>query len=66
MPKLTLAQCTNDIGRLQEGATQQAVPRHFDVSRQTISALWARYNTTQSVNDRSRSGHPKVTTAAQD
>ena len=66
MPRLTLAQRNNAIGRLQAGATQQAVARHFAVSRQTMSALWERYNTTQSVNDRSRSGRPRVTTAAQD
>ena len=38
MPKLTLA--------------QQAVPRHFGTSRQTICALWVWYNTIQSVTDR--------------
>ncbi|XP_041351062.1 uncharacterized protein LOC121370032 [Gigantopelta aegis] len=66
MPRLTSAQLKNAIGILQAGTTQQAVVRHFGVFRQTISALWARYNTTQSVNDRSRSGRPRVTTAAQD
>ena len=50
--------------RLQAGATQQAVARHSGVSRQTISALSARYTTTQSVNDRPRSSRNSVTTAA--
>ena len=62
----TLAQCNNAIGRLQTGATPQAVARHFGISRQTISDLWARYTTTQSVNNWPRSGHLRVTTVVQD
>ncbi|KAK7493487.1 hypothetical protein BaRGS_00015198 [Batillaria attramentaria] len=66
MPRLTDTQRNNAIGRLRAGATQQAVATHFGVSRQTIAALWARFNNTQSVHDRPRSGRPRVTTAAQD
>lgn len=66
MPRLTDAERNNAIGRLEVGVTQQAVARHFGVSRQTIAALWTRYHNTQSVNDRPRSGRPRVTTAAQD
>ena len=59
MARLTSAQHTNAIGRLQTGATQEAVARHFGISRQTISALWAwlRYNTTQSVVSLLQSNH---------
>ena len=39
---------------------------HYGVCRQTTSALWERYNTAHSVNNRSRSGRHRVTTAAQD
>lgn len=66
MPRLNAAQRNNAIGRLQAGATQQEVARHFGVSRQTISALWTRYNNTNRVDDRPRSGRPRVTTQAQD
>ena len=38
------AQHNNATGRLQAGASQQAVARHFSISRQIISALWAQYN----------------------
>ncbi|KAK7449155.1 hypothetical protein BaRGS_00040044 [Batillaria attramentaria] len=64
MPRLTDTQRNNAIGRLQAGATQQAVATHFGVSRHTIAALWARFNNTQSVHDRPRSGRPRVTSAA--
>ena len=59
MARLTSSQHTNAIRRLQTGATQQAVARHFGISRQTISALWAwlRYNTTQSVVRLLQSNH---------
>lgn len=66
MPKLRSEQRQNAIGRLQAGSTQQAVANHFGVSRQTISNLWRRYNATQSVQDRARSGRPRITSVAQD
>ena len=66
MPRLTNDQRNNAIGRLQQGATQAAVARHFNVSRATINRLWIRHNATGSVADRPRSGRPRVTTPAQD
>ena len=59
MPKLTSEQRHNAIGRLQAGSTQETVANYFGVSRQTISNLWRRYNATQSVEDRARSGLPE-------
>ena len=56
MPRVTSAERNNAIERLQ------VVARNFDVSKQTISSLWLWYNITQSVNDRSRSSHHRVTT----
>ena len=44
MARLMSAQHNNATGRLQAGASQQAVARHFSISRQIISALWAQYN----------------------
>ena len=38
----------------------------FGVRRNTISSLWRRFQTTWSGSDRSRSGHPRVTSQRQD
>ena len=66
MPRLTSSlQGNNAIRRLPVEATQRSKARHTGVSRQAISALLVRLNTTQSVNDRSRSSCHKVTTVAQ-
>ena len=64
MPRLTSAQSNNVIGRLRVLGNPQTVARHFGVSRQTVSALWPRYNTTQRVNGRPRSGRHRLTAAA--
>ena len=53
------------LGYYKQGQLNK-LARHFGISRQTTSALWTWYNTTQSINDRSRSGHHRVTTTAQD
>ena len=63
MPRLTSAQSNNVTGRLRVLGTPQTVARHFGVSRQTVSALWPRYNTTQRVNGRPRSGRHRLTAA---
>lgn len=66
MPRLSQPERNNAIGRLQAGQTQQEVANALHVSRQTISNLWARFNTAGNVADRARSGRPRVTTPAQD
>ncbi|KAK3083895.1 hypothetical protein FSP39_004845 [Pinctada imbricata] len=51
---------------LEAGRRHFDVVSHFGVTRVTISRLASRYRTTGSVNERRRSGRPRVTTAAQD
>jgi len=51
---------------LDQGATQAAVARHFNVHPSTIARLRQRFHTTGRVADRPRPGAPPVTTAAQD
>ena len=64
MSRFTSAQHNNAIGRLRGGTTQQAVTRHWRLQTDHL-CLWVRYNTTQSVNDRSRSGRHRATTGDQ-
>lgn len=66
MAPLTLQQRLNIIGRLQAGQSQSVVARHFDVAPSTISRLWRRFQQTDSVADRPRSGRPRATTPAED
>ena len=66
MPRLTDAERNNAIGRLEAGVTQQTMARHVGVSRQTISALWTRYNNTRRVNGKPRSGRRRSTVVAED
>ena len=47
------------------GVTGQAVAQHLAVCRHTVSALRTRYNTTQRVNDKPRSGSHRGTTTSQ-
>ena len=54
------------IGRLHAGESQSQVARHLNVHQSTISRLWHRFQATGSVEDRHRSGRPRVTTAAED
>lgn len=66
MPRLSKEQCLRAVGMLEAGRRHSDVATHFGVSRVTISRLASRYRTTGSVNDRRRSGRPRVTTRAQD
>lgn len=54
------------IGMLQMGSTQQAVANMLRVSQSVICRLWNRYQQTQNVRDRPRSGRPRATTRVQD
>ena len=54
------------IGMLQTGTSQREVANTFNVSKSVISRLWNRYQQTQNVDDRPRSGRPRSTTRAQD
>ena len=53
------------IGMLQTGRNQHEMDNAF-VSKSVNSRLWNRYQQTQNVDDRPRSGHPRSTTGVQD
>ena len=63
MPRLNINQRHRALAQLDAGA---AVAANFGVDARTISRLVSRYRQTNSVNDRPRSGRPRVTTANQD
>ena len=54
------------IGLLLAGRTQAQVAAHFGVNQSTVQRLNRRYQATGSVNDRARTGRPRVTTLRQD
>ena len=54
------------IGHLQAGARQGQVAIMFGVSQATVSNLWRRFRDTGDVQDRARSGRPRVTTQQDD
>ena len=66
MPRLTQIQRNQAIGRLEAGESALHVARQFNVHISTIYRLQERYNTTQTTDDRPRSGRPRVTTPRQD
>ncbi|KAK3082687.1 hypothetical protein FSP39_002633 [Pinctada imbricata] len=66
MPRLNKEQRLRTVGMIEAGRRHSDVASHFGVTRITISRLASLYRTTGSVNDRRRSGRPRVTTAAQD
>ncbi|KAK3105855.1 hypothetical protein FSP39_007173 [Pinctada imbricata] len=66
MPRLNKEQRLRAVGMIEADRRHSDVASHFGVTRITILRLASRYKTTGSVNDRRRSGRPRVTTAAQD
>ena len=66
MPRLSREQRLRAIGMLEAGLGQRTVARRLGCSQPAISNLARRYNQTHSVNDRPRTGRPRVTTPAQD
>ncbi|KAK3091830.1 hypothetical protein FSP39_022977 [Pinctada imbricata] len=66
MPRLNKEQRPRAVRMIEAGRRHSDVASHFGVTRITISRLASRYRTAGSVNDRRRSGRPRVTTAAQD
>ncbi|XP_067670865.1 uncharacterized protein [Haliotis asinina] len=66
MPRLTSAQRNQAIGRLEAGHTAKAVANHFHVNVRTIYRLQERFRTTNTTDDRPRTGRPRVTTRRQD
>ena len=63
---LTVEEASSAICFLQTGLSQRQVGAQFNVSHIVIGRLWTRYQQTNSVQRRPKSGRPKSTTAHQD
>ena len=59
-PSLSTNDRSQAVGMLRAGQSQVAAV--FGVAQSSMSRLLQRFNATQSVNDRRRSGHPWTTT----
>lgn len=66
MPRLSLQEREQAIGRLNAGQLPRIIANDFNCSARTIQLLRERYNSTGSTDDRPRSGRPHVTTPRQD
>lgn len=66
MPRLNENQRLRIVGMLQAGMAQTAVATRFGVHRNTVSALWRRYQQLGNVEDRPHPGRPRVTSRRQD
>ena len=66
MPRLNEAQRNQAVDMIRAGVSQNEVSRRFGVHRNTISALWRRYQQSGNTGDRRRSGRPRVTSLRQD
>ena len=66
MPRLNEAQRNQAVGMIRASVSQNEVSRRFGVQRNTISALWRRYQQSGNTRDRRRSGRPCVTSLRQD
>ena len=66
MPRLSLAHRNQILGLLEAGQSQTVVAGRYNVSRSTITRLVQRVNMTGRVEDRPRSGAPRVTSVRQD
>ena len=51
---------------IRAGVSQNEVSKRFGVHRNTISALWGRYQQSDNTRDRARSGHLRVMSLRQD
>jgi transposase len=63
---LTLEEATRAIGHLQTGRSQRQVGLQFNVTHSVIGRLWTRYQQSNSVNRRPKSGRTRSTTGYQD
>ena len=66
MPRLNQAQRNQAVGMIRAGVSQNEVSRWFGVHKNTISALWRRYQQSGNTRDCRRSGRPRVTSLRQD
>ena len=63
---LTVEEASRAIGLLQSGLSQRQVGERFNVSHSVNSRLLARFQQTNSVKQRQKSGLPRKTTVRQD
>lgn len=63
---LSIAERHQALALLQDGKSQRYVARRHGVSQKAISNLWTRFQQTNSVQDRRRSGRPRVTSQQDD
>ena len=61
-PSLNANTRSQALGMLRAGQSTRQVTAVFGVVQSTISRLLQRFNVTNSVNDRRRSGRPRATT----
>lgn len=66
MPRLSAEERGRAFGMLEAGVHPTCVARHFGCSKVTIHNLISRHQETGSLDDRPRSGRPRVTTPQQD
>ena len=66
MPRLNEAERLRAVGILEAGMTQVDVAMRLGVHFNTVYRLWRRYQQSNSVRDRPRSGRPRVTSRRQD
>lgn len=66
MPRLSPLERGHAIGMLQAAVPVQAIAHHFNCTLATVYALRRRYAITDAVEDRPRSGRPRLTTRRQD
>ena len=66
MPRLSNDECKRAVTMLLQGATQQEVATALGVHQTTVHRLQGRLAQFGNINDRPRSGRPRVTTARQD
>ena len=65
-PSLSSNERAHALGMLQSGLSTRRVAAIFEVAYSTMCRLMTRFNATNSVNDRRRSGRPKATTHRED
>ena len=65
-PGMTFEQCERAIGMRTTGMSTKDVPRHFQRHELTISRLLNRFQETENVADRPRSGRLRKTTPRED
>ena len=66
MARLSEDEHLRAIGMLQTGMSHKEVARHFGIHRNSVSALWRRFQQHGNTRDLQHSGRPCVTSICQD